>query len=105
MVGLHLLIADATDSITNGLTQACADACNKTHTLPQILGLIADTLVFLIGAISVIMIIVGGLRYVLSNGDPKAAGSAKDTILYAVVGLVVAIASFAIVQFVLKNIH
>jgi hypothetical protein len=51
------------------------------------------------------MIIVGGLRYVLSNGDTKAAGDAKNTILYSVVGIIVAVAAFAIVAFVTTTIH
>jgi len=105
---IHLLLAadtGATGSITTGLTQACQTACNTSSTLPQVLGNVADVLIFLIGAVSVIMIIVGGLRYVLSNGDSKNAAAAKDTILYAVVGVVVAIAAYAIVKFVLDNIH
>lgn len=61
---------------------------------------VADTLIFLVGAISVIMLIVGGLRYVLSSGESAAVKSAKDTILYAIVGIVVAILAFAIVSFV-----
>ena len=69
-----------------------------------IFGRIADVLVYLVGAISVIMIIIGGLRYVLSNGDPKATGAAKDTILYAAIGVVVAIVAYAIVKFVVDNI-
>lgn len=61
---------------------------------------ISNVLLFLIGAISVIMIIIGGIRYTTSNGDPGAVKSAKDTILYSVIGIVVAILGFAIVSFV-----
>jgi hypothetical protein len=49
------------------------------------------------------MIIVGGLRYVLSAGDPKNTQAAKDTILYAVIGVVVALLAYAIVNFVLAQ--
>jgi len=66
---------------------------------------IADTLILVIGAISVLMIIIGGLRYVLSAGQPQATAGAKDTILYAVVGVVVAILAFGIVQFVVTQIN
>ncbi len=61
---------------------------------------VINVLLFLIGAISVIMIIYGGIRYVTSGGDQGAVTSAKNTILYAVVGLVVAILAYAIVNFV-----
>ncbi len=52
---------------------------------------ITNVLLFLIGAISVIMLIVGGIRYVVSGGDSTAVQNAKNTILYAIVGVVVAI--------------
>jgi Type IV secretion system pilin len=65
---------------------------------------IANTLIFIIGAISVIYIIIGGLRYVTSGGDSKAVTTAKDTILYAVIGVVVAVISFALINFVVGSI-
>ncbi len=55
-----------------------------------------------VGAVSVIMIIIGGLRYILSSGDPANTASARNTILYAIIGLVIAIAAQAIVLFVLR---
>jgi hypothetical protein len=61
---------------------------------------IADTLIFIVGAVAVIMLIIGGLRYVISQGSKDSVASAKDTILYAIIGIVVAILAFAIVQFV-----
>ncbi|HUD11346.1 MAG TPA: hypothetical protein VMS08_02970 [Candidatus Saccharimonadia bacterium] len=95
--------ANATSAINSGLTAACTNSCNKTS-INAIFAGIADTLIFVIGAVSVIMIIIGGLRYVTSNGDSKSIEGAKNTILYAIVGIVVAIASYAIVDFVTKNI-
>ena len=53
--------------------------------------------------ISVIVIIVAGLKYVTSAGNPSAISSAKTTILYAVIGLVIAILAYAIVNFVLNS--
>ena len=50
------------------------------------------------------MLIWGGIRYVLSGGDSGAVSSAKKTILYAVVGLIVAILAYAIVNFVITTI-
>ena len=62
--------------------------------------MIINLLLFIIGAIAVIMVIIGGLRYVLSGGDANAVTSAKNTILYAIVGLAIAILAYAIVNFV-----
>jgi multisubunit Na+/H+ antiporter MnhB subunit len=52
--------------------------------------------------IAVIMIVIGGIRYTTSNGDSSQVKSAKDTIMYAVIGLVVAILAYAIVNFILS---
>lgn len=64
---------------------------------------ITNILLFLIGVLSVIMMIIGGMRYVLSGGNKDAVTSAKNTILYAIVGLIVAILAFAIVDFVIRT--
>ena len=65
---------------------------------------VANTLIFIVLAVSVIMLIIGGLRYVLSSGEASAVKGAKDTILYAIIGIVVAILAFAIVSFVASRI-
>jgi hypothetical protein len=64
---------------------------------------ITNVLLFVIGAISVIMLIIGGIRYVVSGGDSAAVTSAKNTILYAVVGIIVAILAYALVNFVIGS--
>lgn len=64
---------------------------------------ITNVLLFIIGAISVIMLIIGGIRYVVSGGDQAAVTAAKNTILYAVVGIVVAILAYALVNFVISS--
>ncbi len=65
---------------------------------------IINTILFVLGIIAVIMIIIGGIRYTTSNGDASGIKSAKDTIMYAVIGLVVAIMAYAIVNFVLARL-
>ncbi len=65
---------------------------------------VADTLVYLAGALAVIVLIYGGLRYVTSTGDASRVKAAKDTIIYGIVGLVVAILAYAIVKFVVSSI-
>jgi type IV secretory pathway ATPase VirB11/archaellum biosynthesis ATPase len=64
---------------------------------------ITNVLLFVIGAISVIMIIIGGLRYVISGGNSSNVTAAKNTILYAIVGLLVALFAYAMINFVLTN--
>ncbi len=65
---------------------------------------IVNTLIFAAGIIAVIFIIVGGVRYITSQGDEKGVEGAKNTILYAVIGLVVVVLAFAIVNFVLQGV-
>lgn len=64
---------------------------------------VVNILLYVLGAIAVLMIVIGGVRYTTSNGDSSAVKGAKDTILYAVVGLVVAVMAYAIVNFVVKS--
>lgn len=88
-------------SVTQGINDTKPTGA-KTD-LPTVLKSVTNILLFLIGAISVIIIIVGGLRYVTSAGDSNAVNGAKNTILYAVVGLVVAAIAYAIVNFVVTK--
>ena len=62
---------------------------------------ITNVLLFIIGAVSVIMLIIGGIRYTVSAGDSSAVTAAKNTIMYAIIGIVVAILAFAVVNFVI----
>ncbi|MNT23703.1 hypothetical protein D3C72_1591340 [compost metagenome] len=78
----------------------CKDV--KGETVGNIITPIINTLLFILGAISVIMIIVAGIRYTTSGGDASSVTAAKNTLMYSIVGLVVAILAYAIVNFVLK---
>lgn len=62
---------------------------------------ITNVLLFLAGALAVVMIIVGGIRYVVSGGKAASVTAAKNTILYAIVGLIIAFLAFAVVNFLL----
>lgn len=84
----------------NADSAVCASKDDKASVLIKD---VVNLLLFVIGVIAVIMIVVGGIRYTTSNGDSGAIKSAKDTILYAIVGLVIALLSFAIVNFVLRQ--
>ncbi len=66
---------------------------------------IVNTALFLVGAISVVMLIYGGIRYTLSGGDSTAVGNAKNTILYAIVGIVITVLAYSIVGFVVAQLQ
>jgi hypothetical protein len=88
---------------------ACTASGNSCVTSPGGQG-VQDTIVSVIkvlslvgGALAVIMLIVGGLRYVISAGNPETTKAAKNTIIYALVGLVIIAVAQIIVQFVLNK--
>lgn len=64
---------------------------------------VVNVLLFIIGAVAVIMIIVGGFRYIISGGNANSVTAAKNTILYAVVGVVVALLAYAAIEFVVSS--
>ena len=105
IVGVQLLVpefvgAQAANQILNGAEQASGeDRANAD--IDTTFRDVVNFLLYLIGAIAVIMLIFGGFRYVTSGGDGSAITSAKNTILYAVIGLAVAIIAYAIVNFVI----
>ena len=65
---------------------------------------ITNTILYVLGAISVIMLIYGGIRYTLSGGDSAQVTAAKNTIMYAVVGVIVALLAYAIINFVIGEL-
>lgn len=65
---------------------------------------ITNVALFIVGALSVLMLIIGGLRYVVSGGNATAITNAKNTVLYAIVGLIVSLLAFAAINFVLTTL-
>ena len=85
------------ESLTSTDSAVCASKADSANTfiLP-----IVNTLLFVVGIAAVIVIIIGGIMYTTSSGDASSVTKAKNTILYAVIGLVVAFLAFAIVNWV-----
>ncbi len=96
-----LSYAAPVDDIQSGVTSV--NGGDDGGSLESNLGIIVNILLYILGAIAVIMIVIGGIRYATSNGDSSAIKGAKDTILYSVIGLIVAIMAYAIVNFVLTS--
>ena len=102
LLGPDTALAANTNEVKNGVNSVGgSDPGNGSAAFTNLLQSIINILLFLIGAIAVIMIIIGGLRYVISGGDQGAITGAKNTILYAVIGLVVAIMAYAIINWVI----
>lgn len=68
-----------------------------------IIGII-NAVIGVLGVVAVVVIIIGGIGYMTSSGDAGKVKKAKDTILYGVIGLVIVVLAFAIVNFVISNV-
>ncbi|HSX27999.1 MAG TPA: hypothetical protein VLF60_00940 [Candidatus Saccharimonadales bacterium] len=105
---VHAQIVDTTCNGTSASKSSLCDAksANKGSILGSggILTKVAQTLVYFAGAISVIMVTVAGFKYVTSQGDPGGIQSAKNTLIYALVGVTIAIFGQVIVSYVLKKL-
>lgn len=82
---------------------ACKPPGESTNKFNAIIKLIVNIFSVIVGVVAVIMIIVGGLKYITSGGDSGNVTGAKNTILYAVVGLIVVALAQFIVRFVLDK--
>lgn len=88
---------DASTSFTDAFTSLGDGGTD----LPTFLKNAVNTLLFVAGVAAVIIIVVGAIRFVTSEGDSSQATRARSTVVYAAVGLVVCVAAYAIINFVL----
>ena len=93
---LRLLAADKVDPNAVGIP--------KVELTNDVLANVMGGVFILVGALAVLFMLVGAARYVTSNGEQQKIAQAKNTILYAVVGIVVAVLGFTIVQFVIGRL-
>lgn len=98
-----LSIFGASSSVSGGIK---VDTVNKGsgNELQTAVISIINAVVGVLALVCVIVIIIGGVNYMTSSGDAGKVKKAKDTILYGVIGLVVCVLAFAIVNFVIVNI-
>lgn len=92
-------------TIQEGAEAARADGMPKELIGPDgVFTKISNIALYVIGAIAVIMLVYGGLRFITSGGDSKKVTDAKNTVLYSLLGLAIAFLSYAIIHFVLNAI-
>ena len=110
MTGLGVLSslpAHAACKVDDGISGALQDDCSRGKGQAKeldgnqgVITTIINTMLFIVGLLAVIMIIYAGIRFVTAHGDEKQVESARQTILYSVVGLIVAILAYALVNWV-----
>jgi hypothetical protein len=86
-------------------TKTCAATTSSgTTKINSIITTVVNIFSIVVGVVAVIMIIIGGLRYITSGGDSNNVSAAKNTIIYAIIGLVVVALAQFIVKFVLNKV-
>ena len=103
LVAAPVAVESASAQVIDGLNMT-KTAYTQNTSVDTLIRNVINILLWAIGIVSVIMIIIGGIRYATSNGDSNQVTAAKNTIMYAVIGLVIAIFAYAIVNFVFVQI-
>jgi hypothetical protein len=80
-----------------------ATSAGSQSTIGALASEVVNIFSIIVGAASIIMIIYGGFRYITSGGSTEKVGSAKNTIIYAIVGLIIVALAQALVHFVLSR--
>lgn len=91
----------------SGVGQEMKDAAgcgDKDRDITPLITTILNTVIGITGIIAVIFVIIGGINYMTSAGDAGKVKKARDTILYACIGLVICALSFAIVNWVISGV-
>lgn len=89
-------------ALTGGTCDSDPNNSSAEGTINKTIKTVIDIFSVVVGVIAVIMIMVGGLKYITSSGDSNNVNGAKNTILYAVIGLVVVALAQIVVRFVLN---
>lgn len=83
-------------------SQMCPGSGGNETKLQITIGSVLTAVYGLVGIIAVVFVVIGGFKYTTSQGDPGRVQQAKNTIMYALIGLAVTLLAFAITQFVLN---
>lgn len=97
-VSARILDADSCPELLRD-TKAC-----QNDGLAGMITLISNSILLLVGIVAVLFLIIGGFQYISSGGNPEQVGKAKNTIFYAIIGIIVALLAYVIVQFVVGQL-
>ncbi len=102
--------AEIQNNLCGGANLSFSDAAGCTdpgaeNSVNNIVTLVINIFSIVVGIVAVIMIIIGGVKYITSGGDATNVGAAKNTILYAIIGLVVVALAQILVRYVLAKVN
>ena len=96
--------SDGCSEVEKGICAAKTSDNDNEKGLPEIVNGVINTILYIVGILAVVMVIFGGVQYTTSAGDQAKVTKAKNTILYGLIGLIVAVLAYAIVNFVVGKL-
>lgn len=103
--GDGVIMCPGTTDWVNDLSECTTfNSPSNNNNLMSTINTIINVIIGIVGFVAVAMMIIGGISFITSQGDTSKVTKARNTILYGVVGLIVAILAFAIVNFVLGSV-
>lgn len=99
-----VLASTPQDEICQGVGTVTGAGCDSGISLGGVVRNVINVFSVIIGILAVIMIMVAGFKYITAGGEASNITSAKNTLVYAIVGLIIAALSQFIVQFVLDSV-
>ena len=90
-------------TIQSQINSAGADTGAETD-VTNTVGTALNVVFGIVAIIAVVMIVIRGVSYATSQGDPGKVKKGKDTIMYGIIGMIIALLAFAIVNFVFKGL-
>ena len=109
-IPLKASAVDLFSSACSGKNTAASAVCNDTTTGNPVVGpngvivKVTQIIAVVAGAAAVILIIISGIKFITSTGDSNSVQSARETIIYALIGLVVIVLAQSIIVFVVKKL-
>ncbi|HZM63709.1 MAG TPA: pilin [Candidatus Saccharimonadales bacterium] len=98
------VFADSKTEVCKGVTTVAGGSCaDGTSDINRIISVFLNIFSVVIGIVAVVMIMVGGFKYITAGGDSSKVTSAKHTIIYALIGIIVVAMAQFLVQFVLQK--
>lgn len=95
---------DEANTACGGIEAAGGNCDGGEDELNNVIQSVIEILLFVVGVAAVISLIIGGIKYIVSGGDQQAVASAKNTIIYSIVGVILAVVAYTLVKFVFDEI-
>lgn len=103
LIAVHAVVLTPADT---GLPETAANAGYRTTgtSVPQFVGVIINAALGIIGVIFLVLIVYGGMLWMLSEGDETKVGNARGLIFHSIIGLILVLSAYAITSFVVGSL-